>query len=194
MVADAPKAAPAVPPMKIMDPLSPEAMYEFMLGYEYKKGGQKYKLQRQIPKAVNVCVVSNYVVLLREKWQNWAFFEESASVTNFKKKQQKTGFYTERDVQREPTSERAGPMAEFCASVNSNLFDVVCCLQVAQISNVLIHEGKDPSVEVKCFGGSRSMVILFTGDMERQRFVESIHSMMKKKHDGESDDEAEELA
>ena len=98
VVNDTPKAVAGIPPMKTIDPLSPEAMYEFMLGYEYKKGGQKYKLERQIPKCVNVCVVSNYVVLLREKWQNWAFFEESTSVTNFKRKQQKTGFYTDRDV------------------------------------------------------------------------------------------------
>ena len=58
-------------------------------------------------------------------------------------------------------------MAKYCEGINSNLFDVVCSLQVAQISNVLIHEGKDPSVEVRCFGGQRRMVIMFTGDMER---------------------------
>jgi hypothetical protein len=83
VVDDTLKEVPGIPPMKTTDPLSPEAMYEFMLEYEFK-GGQKYELERQIPKCVNICVVSNYVVLLREKWENWAFFEERQSVTNFK--------------------------------------------------------------------------------------------------------------
>ena len=69
------------------------------------------------------------------------------------------------------------------------MFDVVCCLKITEISKVLIHDGKDPSVEVKCFNDKSSMVILFTGDMERQRFVEAINSMMKTRHILDSDDD-----
>ena len=92
--------------MKEVDQISSEAMYDFMLKYEFKKGGIKYKQERQIPKCVHCCVIQKYVVLLREKWQNWAFFEEAASIVNFKKKQLKSGFYTERDIKREITSQR----------------------------------------------------------------------------------------
>lgn len=179
--------------MKKIDEISPEAMYEFMLTYQFKNGGLKYKQQRQIPKCVDVCVVQGYVVLLREKWDNWAFFEEAASITNFKKKQMKSGFYTDRNMQREVTSQRGKYMMQMCQNIKSNLFDVVCCLKISEISNVLIHDGKDPSVEVKSFEGKSSFIILFTGDMERQRFVEAINSMMKEKPHEESDDEDKQM-
>ena len=56
-----------------------------------------------------------------------------------------------------------------------------------------IHKGKDPSVELRCYTTDEeeqkkySLSIMFTGDMERQKFVERLVEVNK----GDKDDDDE---
>ena len=81
-------------------------------------------------------------------------------------------------------------MIAFCGKINSQLFDLVSCFKVQLINKVFIHDGKDPSIEIKCFEDKHSLKILFTGDLERQQFIEKVNRI--KNEDEISSSESEE--
>ena len=59
-------------------------------------------------------------------------------------------------------------MMAFCDKIHSNLFDLLNCFKIKMISNMYIHDGKDPSVEIKCFNSKATIKLMFPGDLERQ--------------------------
>ena len=67
-------------------------------------------------------------------------------------------------------------------------------MRVDQVRSLQIHRGKDPSVNLSCFkaGNDYTMKILFTGDMERQKFVEALihrHGKTGEEEDEDDDDD-----
>lgn len=63
-------------------------------------------------------------------------------------------------------------MMRRCLELKSTLFTVLTIVDIAEVENLEIHKGKDPSVALKCFKGAHNIKIHFPGDMERQKFVE----------------------
>ena len=73
-----------------------------------------------------------------------------------------------------------------CNVIKSSLFSAVIKLDLNQIKHMKIHRGKDPSIELLCGPVEDSRQesqycckIMFTGDMERQRFVETLMAEKK---------------
>lgn len=88
------------------------------------------------------------------------------------------------------------------------LFEAVTVLEMSKIAGLKVHRGKDPSVELivpaaadcqECKPGkeckkhseypTRSLGILFPGDMERQRFVEAVIEFHEQLGKGGGEDE-----
>lgn len=96
----------------------------------------------------------------------------------------------EKDIDRSSLDTIRSSMSEVCSSLETALFKVVAFISVDDIDNVYMIKGKDPSVEVRCYGGieegkSHCFSILFPGDMERQRFIDQLIEEWRKE---ESDD------
>jgi len=53
--------------------------------------------------------------------------------------------------------ETAKAMMQKCIEIESTLFSVVTIVDIANIDNLEIHRGKDPSVELKCFKHEHSI-------------------------------------
>lgn len=127
---------------------------------------------------MHIFVIKDYILFLTEKWQNWVFLEENEDLINYKLKQKKENLATARDKGKLSSLRSTGGANEmrlFCEKINSQLFDMVAGIKVQMISNIFIHDGKDPSVEVKCFKGRHSIQLLFPGDFERQQFIEKVY-------------------
>ena len=97
-------------------------------------------------------------------------------------------------------------MVEFCNKKNmskdneNNMFEILTIIKVskANISNLLVHKGAAPNVEIQCFD-QRShddpkskdkyckIVIKFMGDMERQAFIDDIANSKLPNDDQEDD-------
>lgn len=104
-------------------------------------------------------------------------------------------------VNSKPDLER---MAAFRQLNKVGLFSVLVCLEIEQIKRLFVHKGSLPSVEIKCCDtpdgdkendedddeGAHSIDLLFTGDMERQLFVNRIWGY-KAGGEGASDEEDE---
>ena len=57
------------------------------------------------------------------------------------------------------------------------------------ISNMYIHDGKDPSVEIKCFSSKATIKIMFPGDLERQQFIEKVNKVRSADNEMSSSEE-----
>ena len=114
---------------------------------------------------------------LKEKWQNWIYIPEQKQIVEVKKHHRKKAASMTPEEPIEPPGEEAkeditGAMEKYCEMIKSDLFKVVTCINFSptekkDIDVVKIHRGKDPSIEIECFGEMHNMQILFTGDMER---------------------------
>ena len=90
-------------------------------------------------------------------------------------------------------------MRDFCEyhshkpSKNPGLYHTVVVLKSSQIDKFIVHKGKDPSVELWCFGEAKlTLNIMFTGDMERQKFVNSLINLHDRAgKDSDKEDEAQ---
>jgi len=67
------------------------------------------------------------------------------------------------------------------------LFDVLLCVDCAEINKLNVHKGKEPSVEIKCYDNTHRISLLFTGDMERQRFIDVVFDVMQKMENSNSE-------
>ena len=77
-------------------------------------------------------------------------------------------------------------------------------VDLQQIAGLDVHRGKDPSVELRIAPAEgakdqyreaaqeRSLAIRFPGDMERQRFVETLVAVHEQLQNGDEDDEESE--
>jgi len=76
-------------------------------------------------------------------------------------------------------------MEKSCRSKETVLFKPVVVLHISEIDNVSIIKGKDAKVEISCYSNPKATLTLrFPGDMERQKFVETIISL----HDSKAQD------
>jgi len=68
------------------------------------------------------------------------------------------------------------------------MFDVLLCIPCDKIDKVLVHKGKDPSIDIRCYEEFvknpsneerkeklHQICLVFTGDMERQQFIDQIY-------------------
>lgn len=85
----------------------------------------------------------------------------------------------EKDIDRSSLDSIRSSMTEVCSTLETALFKIVAFISVEDIDQVFMIRGKDPMVEIRCFGTieadkSHSFSILFPGDMERQRFIDEL--------------------
>ena len=65
---------------------------------EFIKNKFKYEESKNyIENQVYIAVIKDYILFLKEKWENWVFLEENENLISYKKKQLKTGFYSFKD-------------------------------------------------------------------------------------------------
>ena len=83
-------------------------------------------------------------------------------------------------------------MMIFCDKIKSTLFELLNCFKIAMITNVFIHDGKDPSVEIKCFNNKATIKIMFSGDLERQQFIEKVNKVRTSNNEMSSSEEEDE--
>jgi len=152
----------------------------------------------QIANAVYVCIVRDFVILLKENWEKWTFMKESKELKRHKKNREKADDGNkagstpagggENPLLVPPKETKDRDEAEIRAfgervgeelkrrHKHCGLFELISCVPVGAVLSLQIHRGKDPSVNLSCFNARNeyTMKILFTGDMERQKFVEAL--------------------
>ena len=173
---------------------------------------------------VYVTIIGQQLVLLKEHWEHWKFFPNSdvmkrvlknkASMETIEKatyNRQTPGgintpggsYYTHEDIKylKKVTDGNQKAMMERCLASKCDLFSIVTVIEIKDINKLNIHKGKDPSVELLCFNKKKNsqqynhnIKLLFPGDMERQRFVETIIALkdkIKNGHTSDTDDKDE---
>ena len=64
-------------------------------------------------------------------------------------------------------------MDSYCKPRETKLYQLVTIVDQSKIKNMYIHKGKDPSLDLMCFGPDQKhcITVMFPGDFERQNFV-----------------------
>lgn len=69
---------------------------------------------------------------------------------------------------------------------NSNcvpMFEVLLSVHCDDIDKILVHKGREPSVDIRCYG-SHQICLVFTGDMERQMFIDQVFAIKQRLEEG----------
>jgi len=107
---------------------------------------------------VYVLIVRNFIVLLKEKWENWRLWDDNEKFPQHKDKKIKVENKEEigGTLEADPTR-GANPfqkaMMDKCRKVQNDLFSVISIINISTEldfnGGLIIHNGKEPSVELR---------------------------------------------
>jgi hypothetical protein len=91
-----------------------------------------------------------------------------------------------------------------CKYLKSIFFNPIALVKIENIDNLDVHKGPNPTVTVRCYDEKYTIDIHFTGDMERQKFIELLLDAQEgggeeqkgdeKAEEGEDDDDSSDMA
>lgn len=160
---------------------------EFIIKNQESRGIQD---RNRIENCAAVFVVQDKLLVVKENWHEWQY-KKSVDAAEFrayqaavvKAHEKKKGGGPSAAVhldEEEEDDPRKAALREMNDRNLVRLFDIVLCVECDEINQVRVHKGKDPSVEIKCYDNEHRINLLFTGDMERQLFIDNVFEVMQR--------------